>query len=69
MLMVMVRSPIFGTTDGDFQLASSRHITCMKLWPEPKAWAGFGFWQPKALAWILLGPVQAELGQAELAHH
>ena len=52
---------IFGTTDGDFQLAGSWHIMCMKPWPKPKAWAGFGFWWPKAWAWILLGPVQAKL--------
>ena len=44
---------IFGTTDGDFQLAGSQHITCMKPWPEPKAWASFSLWQPKAQAWIL----------------
>ena len=51
------------------QLAGSRHITWTKPWPEPKAWAGFGFWRPKAQAWILLGPAQAKLGQAEPAHH
>ena len=51
------------------QLAGSRHITWTKPWPEPKAWAGFGFWGPKAWAWILLGPTQAEPGQAEPAHH
>ena len=51
------------------QLASSWHIMWTKLWPEPKAWASFGFWWPKAWAWILLGPAQAELGQAEPTHH
>ena len=51
------------------QLAGSQHITWTKLWPEPKAWAGFGLWWPKAQAWILLGPTQAEPGQAEPAHH
>ena len=51
------------------QLAGSRHITWTKPCPEPKAWAGFGFWWPKARAWILLGLAQAEPGQAEPAHH
>ena len=51
------------------QLAGSQHITWTKLWPEPKAWAGFGLWWPKAQAWILLGPTQAKLGQAKPAHH
>ena len=32
------------------QLASSQHITWTKPWPEPKAWASFSFWQPKA--WV-----------------
>ena len=40
------------------QLAGSQHITWTKLWPEPKAWA-----------WILLGPAQAGPGQAEPTHH
>ena len=42
------------------QLAGSRHITWTKPCPEPKAWAGFGFWWPKAWAWNLLGPAQAK---------
>ena len=60
---------IFGTADGDLQLASLWHITWTKLWPEPKAWAGLGFWQPKAQAWISSSPAQAELGQAKPAQH
>ena len=54
---VILRKPHFGIS----QLAGSRHITWTKPWPEPKAWASFGFWGPKAQAWILLGPTQAKL--------
>ena len=53
---------IFGTADGDLQLAGSRHITWTKPWPE-KAWAGLGFWRPEARAWISLSPTQAEPAQ------
>ena len=60
---------IFGTADGDLQLAGSRHITWTKPWPEPKAWAGLGFWRPEARAWISSSPAQAEPGRAEPAQH
>ena len=51
------------------QLAGSRHIMCSKPWPEPRAWAGFGFPGPTARAWISSGPRQAEPSQAGPAHH
>ena len=60
---------IFGTADSDLQLAGSRHITWTKPWPEPKAWAGLGFWRPEARAWISSSPAQAEPGRAEPAQH
>ena len=60
---------IFGTADGGFLACRFTAYHVDKAMPEPKAWAGFGFWRPKARAWILLSPAQAEPGQAEPAHH
>ena len=42
---------------------------CKAAGPEPKAWAGLGFWGPEARAWIFSGHCQAEPSQAGPAHH
>jgi len=55
--------------DHDFGVCQPPAYHVCERRPKPKAWAGLGFRGPKARAWILSGPHQAELSRAGPAHH